>query len=150
MTQNITNPFEHLKEDHQRVAKMMEELAETTEAAEKGRKETLEKLRNDFLLHAEKEEKFLYPLAEQEESVRELALEAKEEHKAAKTILEELSGTATDSEEWKAKLMVFKENVEHHVEEEETSFFPKVEKALQKEQIDELTQNLIQFQEKNN
>ena len=43
------------------------------------------------------------------------------------------------SEQWTAKLTVLKENVEHHVEEEEKEMFKQARAALTREQINNLT-----------
>jgi hypothetical protein len=43
-----------------------------------------------------------------------------------------------DDEIWTAKMTVLKENVEHHVEEEEGEMFPKARKALTEEEIETL------------
>lgn len=48
------------------------------------------------------------------------------------------STSPKDSEEWTAKLTVLKENVEHHVEEEEGEMFKKARKVLTNEQAEEL------------
>ena len=36
----------------------------------------------------------------------------------------------TDDDKWKAKFTVMKENVEHHIKDEEEKLFPKAEKLL--------------------
>jgi hemerythrin-like domain-containing protein len=43
-----------------------------------------------------------------------------------------------DQEEWTAKFTVLKENVEHHVEEEEGDMFPKARKVLSDKQAEAL------------
>ncbi|MGA9994304.1 MAG: hypothetical protein WBP93_02765, partial [Pyrinomonadaceae bacterium] len=55
-----------------------------------------------------------------------------------KMLLQELDSMPKDSEEWAAKLTVLKENVEHHVEEEEGDMFPKAKKVLGEDRIEEL------------
>ena len=132
------NAFELLKEDHERVSAIFEKLEPTTERALKTREELFAKLKTELQLHTQIEEQIFYPALKQEEETREITLEGIEEHNVVKTLLEEMQAMPVDSEEWTAKLSVLKENVEHHVEEEEGEMFPKARKALPKEKIEEL------------
>jgi len=132
------NAFELLKEDHQRVAGIFEKLEPTTERAQKTREELFAKLKTELQLHTEIEEQIFYPALKQEEETRDITLEGIEEHHVVKTLLAEMEAMPVDSEEWTAKLSVLKENVEHHVEEEEGEMFPKARKALAKDKIEEL------------
>jgi hypothetical protein len=47
-----------------------------------------------------------------------------------------------DDETFDAKMKVLKEDVEHHVEEEQDELFPKVSKALGKDRLEELGRQL--------
>jgi len=49
-----------------------------------------------------------------------------------------LEAEAKDDETWSAKFTVLKEQVEHHVEEEEGEMFKKARKVLSREEIEEL------------
>ena len=53
-------------------------------------------------------------------------LESLEEHHVLKWTLEEISAIGVDDERYDAKVTVMMEQVRHHVEEEETDWFPKV------------------------
>ncbi len=55
-----------------------------------------------------------------------------------KQLLSELDTEAKDDETWTAKFTVLKENIEHHVEEEEGELFKKARKVLSQEEIEEL------------
>ncbi|MEO6723854.1 MAG: hemerythrin domain-containing protein, partial [Blastocatellia bacterium] len=63
-------------------------------------------------------------------------------HKQVKTLLREISNLTDGSEKFDAKLKVMKENVEHHVEEEENEMFPQVEQFLDETQLEELGQKM--------
>ena len=65
-------------------------------------------------------------------------VEAYEEHALVKRLLEELASAPKDDEQWTAKFTVLKENVEHHVEEEEGEMFQKARKVLSEDEIEEL------------
>jgi hypothetical protein len=136
------NIFELLKQDHEKVAGLFEQLEPTTERAEKTRQELFARLKSELDLHAYLEETILYPVLKQEEETREIALEGVEEHRVVKRLLAELDSMPVTSEQWTAKLTVLKENVEHHVEEEEGEMFKKARAALSSEQIEELTTRL--------
>ena len=131
--------FELLKQDHEKVAGIFEQLEPTTERAEKTREELFARLKTELDLHAYLEETILYPPLKQIDETREIALEAVEEHRVVKQFLKELDAMPVTSEQWTAKLTVLKENVEHHVEEEEKEMFKQARAALTREQIDNLT-----------
>jgi hemerythrin-like domain-containing protein len=132
------NAFQLLKEDHQKVSGIFQQLEPTTERAEKTRTELFAKLKQELDIHAHIEEAIFYPAIKQEAETREIVLEGFEEHHVIKTILGELEGVDVTSEQWAAKLKVLQENVEHHVEEEEEEMFQKARQVLSEEQITEL------------
>ncbi|HEU4930488.1 MAG TPA: hemerythrin domain-containing protein [Pyrinomonadaceae bacterium] len=141
--------FALLKADHEKVAEMMEKIEDTTERAVKARTETFTKLKTELDLHAMIEEKVFYPVLEEADETRDITLEAYEEHRLVKQLLTELESEPNDTEEWTAKFTVLKENVEHHVEEEEDEMFPKARKALSKEQIESLGEKVEQAKRQN-
>jgi len=132
------NAFELLKQDHEKVSGIFEQIEETTERAVKTREELYGRLRMELDIHSEIEEEVFYPSIEELDETRALTLEAYEEHNVVKQLLDELDALPVDDETWTAKLKVLHENVDHHVEEEETELFPLVRQVLTKEAIDEL------------
>ena len=130
--------FELLKSDHEKVAGIMEKIDGTTERALKTREELFTQLKTELDIHAKIEETIFYPVLEKAEESRDITLEAFEEHRLVKQLLSELASEAKDDERWTAKFTVLKENVEHHVEEEEGELFKKARKVLSKEEIEEL------------
>ena len=79
-----------------------------------------------------------YPVLKEVAETRDITFEAFEEQRIVKELLKELSSTSKDSEEWTAKMSVLRENVEHHVEEEEGEMFKKARKVLTNEEAEEL------------
>ena len=136
------NAFTLLKQDHEKVAGIMEKIDGTTERATKGREELFTQLKNELDIHARIEEEILYPTLEEYEETRDISLEAYEEHALVKQLLEELAAAPKDDERWTAKFTVPKENVEHHVEEEEGEMFKKARKVLGEDEIENLGDRL--------
>ena len=132
------NAFTILKEDHDEVAGILEKLDATTERGIKTREELFTQLKTELDIHAEIEEMIFYPELEKHDETRDITLEGIEEHRIVKELLAELDALAKDDEVWTAKMTVLKENVEHHVEEEEGEMFPKARKALTEEEIESL------------
>ena len=136
------NAFTLLKQDHEKVAGIMEKIDGTTERATKGREELFTQLKNELDIHARIEEEILYPTLEEYEETRDISLEAYEEHALVKQLLEELAAAPKDDERWTAKFTVLNENVEHHVEEEEGEMFKKARKVLSEDEIENLGDRL--------
>jgi hemerythrin-like domain-containing protein len=131
--------FELLKADHRKVS----ELFDSLEAASgKEKLNVFNQIKTELELHAQIEEKIFYPALEKPEETHDLTLEAYEEHKTVKSLLAELSRSKTANDEWQAKAKVLRENVEHHVDEEENELFDKANDALSDEEIEALGQRM--------
>ena len=131
--------FSLLKEDHRKVEELFEQL-ESARGAAKLR--VFEQIKTELDLHTHIEEKIFYPALEKPRETHDLTLEAYEEHDVVKKLLKEMSKAKSATEEWEAQGKVLQENVEHHVEEEENELFPKAQKALSEEEIDELGEEM--------
>src|SRR3954471_4358664 len=127
-----------LKEDHERVKKMLDELEETTERATKKREDLFAEVQAELRLHELVEEEIVYPAFREQSKLKDIVLEGYEEHHVVDLIMDEISGESATDETWAAKLKVMKENVEHHVEEEEEKMFPQARKLFSEEDLEEL------------
>jgi hypothetical protein len=127
--------FELLKKDHKKVSQLFKEIEA---ASGQTKKEIFVRLKTELDVHANVEERIFYPALENKDEARDITLEAYEEHKVVKDLLSELESSNAPEDEWDAKLTVLKENVEHHVEEEEGELFSKARQALSKQEIEEL------------
>ncbi len=132
------DPFELLKKDHKKVSGLLKQLDKTEESDASTREELFDQLKNELETHTQIEETIFYPALEGPEETKDITLEAYEEHNVVKTLLQELQETSKDDETWGAKFSVLKENVEHHVEEEEGEMFNKAKKALDRDQLESL------------
>ena len=127
-----------LKQDHEKVKKMLDELESTTERALKKRETLSEELKQELKVHEAIEEEIFYPALRKKLDDDEIVLEGYEEHHAVDMLLDELVGVPYDHETWGPKMKVIKENIEHHIEEEEGQMFKQAREALDKADLDEL------------
>lgn len=139
--------YKLLHEDHQKVKSLLKELEDTTERAEKTRERLIKEVEMELTIHSEAEEKFLYPRLQKISETKDLAYEALEEHKVVKTLLTELVSEPKGTDEWTAKLSVLKENVEHHIEEEEGELFAKAKRALPREEAESIGDSIMEYKE---
>ncbi len=133
---------ELLKQDHHRVKELLGKIGENGAIGSKG--DLLDRVQKELDVHIEGEEKFFYPVLEKSEDARDKILEAYEEHHVAKTVLGELDDMDEEDDRWKAKLKVFKEIVEHHIDEEEKEIFKLAKRALDKYQLEEISEQIQQ------
>ena len=80
-------------------------------------------------IHAELEERLIYPAIREEIDEEDLMNEANEEHHLVHVLIAELKKLNPSDETFKAKFTVLGELVEHHVKEEEGEMLPKAQKA---------------------
>lgn len=108
-----------LEKDHRRFEQLLKQGEETTENAVKGRTELLKTITTELNLHELVEEKVLYPALKLHPEAKDIVLESFQEHHVADVIVNELQNLEVSNEKWGAKFKVLKENIEHHIQEEE-------------------------------
>ncbi|MFN2389819.1 MAG: hemerythrin domain-containing protein [Actinomycetota bacterium] len=129
------NALELLKEDHRKVKKLLEELESTTERGVKTRTGLFEKVKSELQVHEVIEEEILYLALKEHPKAKEIVLEGYEEHDVVDRLLGDLQGLPVEDETWGPKLKVMKENVEHHIEEEEGEMFEKARSVFDKDEL---------------
>jgi hemerythrin-like domain-containing protein len=131
-----------LKQDHDEVKKMLSDLESTTERAEKTRTEGLATLKSELEVHEAIEEEIFYPALKEHPKTKDIALEGYEEHHVVDMVMGELEGVDVSDETWAAKFAVMKENLEHHIEEEEGEMFPQAEQVFDEAELEELGERM--------
>jgi len=132
------NAIELLERDHRRLEDLLKKGEETTPRAVKGRSELLDTITNELNAHELIEEKVLYPALKSHPEAKEIVLEGYQEHHVADLLLKELHGLARSDERWGPKLKVLKENIEHHIGEEEKKMFPTGRLVLSRAELEAL------------
>ncbi len=126
-----------LKLQHREVESLFEEFANAGERANKRREQLCREISDALAVHAAIEEKIFYP-ATKDSRTEDMLREAVEEHLSAKRFIADLTTASADDEQFEAKMNVLKEQIEHHVEEEEKDLFPKVQKFLDSDRLQAL------------
>jgi hemerythrin-like domain-containing protein len=131
-----------LKDDHQKVKKLLAELESTTERGVKTREELFTKVKEELVVHEAIEEEIFYPALKEHPKTKEIALEAYEEYHVVDTVMAEIEGVAYDDEKWGAKFKVMKENLEHHIEEEEGEMFKQARQVFDQDELAQLGESM--------
>lgn len=134
--------LELLEDDHKTVKKILDDLEDTTERGVKTRDELFTRFKKEMQAHEVIEEEILYPALKEHKKAKEIALEGYEEHHVVDQIMAELDNLSYEDETWGAKLKVMKENIEHHIEEEEDDMFKKARQIFSKEELAEMGERM--------
>jgi len=138
-----------LKNDHREIRKLFRDFrgAGPNARVEKGR--IVDDIIEALTVHTYIENEGMYP------EVRDLApdleddiLESYEEHHVADVLVVELAAMKPDDERFDAKTTVLIESVEHHIEEEEQEWFPKVREELGRKQLREMGARMLELRDK--
>jgi hypothetical protein len=131
------NAIEFLKTDHVQFRTLLMQLAETSDQAVKTRTSIFNILKAELIAHETVEEEILYPALQIYKQAEKIVKHSYEEHHVADLLIDELTTLAFDDPAWSAKAHVLKENLVHHIRDEEEEMFPQALKLLADE-LDEL------------
>ncbi len=135
------DPLEFLSEQHRETESLFEDFQQTEDSSRQ--REIVGQIIEDLRLHMTLEEEIFYPtVGDAIPALKQQLLEDFEEHHAAQLLLRELGDMDPDHERFPAKVSVVKEQVQHHIEEEESELFPRVRDEFDQERLNELGQRL--------
>jgi hypothetical protein len=117
---------------------MLDEGESTTERGVKTRTELFTELKAELSIHERIEEEIFYPALKAHPKAKDIVLEGYEEHHVVDEIMGELEATPVTDETWGAKFLVMKENIEHHIEEEEGEMFTQARQVFDSDELDAL------------
>ena len=140
--------FEIIKKDHKELKDFMSQIEELSDRSPRKRGELFMKMKEEMVPHMKAEEKVFYPILLEDKKSKDDAMEGMEEHHATELILKELIKMSPDEEYWPAKFSVFKEMVEHHIEEEEGKIFEVAKDVISQEQLETIAEEFEQAKEK--
>ena len=132
------NAIDLLTTDHEKVRKLLEELDKTTERGVQTREDLFRRVKAELTVHEIIEEEIFYPELKKHPKAKDIVLEGYEEHHVVDTLMKELEELDVTDESWGAKAVVMKENIEHHIEEEEGEMFRKARQVFDAAELDDL------------
>src|ERR1700683_4858983 len=134
------NAIAWLKADHAAVNKLFAQEQRATKQDDEKKQGIFDQIKDALTVHATIEEEIFYPAVKKAraEHVKDEVREGYEEHKQIKSLLAQISSITPADETYDMKIKVLKEDVEHHVKEEETEMFPDAKKFLREKRLMEL------------
>ena len=136
------NAITLLEEDHAKMRKLLDELESTTERGVKTRTELFATIKGELTIHEIIEEEIFYPELKAHPKAKDIVLEGYEEHHVVDLVMKELEDVPVDDESWGAKAKVMKENVEHHMEEEEGEMFKQARSVFDRAELEDLGERM--------
>jgi len=131
-----------LTTDHKKVKRLLGELESTTERGVKTRTELFATIKGELTVHEIIEEEIFYPALKSHPKAVDIVLEGYEEHHVVDVLMGELESLDVSDETWGAKASVMKENVEHHMEEEEGEMFQKARQVFDRQELEDLGERM--------
>jgi hemerythrin-like domain-containing protein len=133
------NALTLLKDDHKALRAQFRRFEHAGPTATKAQGELAAQITKELSRHAAIEEQLFYPLVRETfPDDEQYVLQALEEHHAAKSMLAEIDRLSANHERFRAKVLVLIESVERHMEEEEHTVFPELQRALGRTRLSEL------------
>jgi hemerythrin-like domain-containing protein len=133
-----------LEAEHVKMRKLLNELESTTERGVKTRQELFATIKGELTLHEVVEEEIFYPELEAHPKAKGIVLEGFQEHHVVDLLMGELEQLEVSDESWGAKAKVMKENVEHHMEEEEGEMFRQARRVFDRDELEDLGRRMAE------
>lgn len=135
------NAIEFLIHEHNNVKKMLAEINGDDHGFETKRLK-FELLASDLIRHENMEQQVWYPRFKNKvpDTVKHLV----DEEQYAENAIQKLEASQTEAA-WETLFLKFKDEVEHHAQEEEEDLFPEVRKLLSEQELEKIGERMSKF-----
>ena len=138
-----------LKNDHKQIREVFKKFQDAGDEAYQTKNKLVEQMLELLTVHTYIENESMYPrVRELVPDIEDDVLESYEEHHVADVLCMELASMSADDERFTAKTTVLIENVTHHMDEEESEWFPKVREALGRKQLQDIGAEMLELKKK--
>lgn len=134
------NIYEILKKDHRKYESLLDRLLQESKAGNDAWKSTLDELRSDIIPHAHAEEAVLYNALREADQSKSLVAHSFAEHLKAETLIRTLGAAQVIDANWTSMVEKLREDVRHHIEEEEGKVFSAARTVFSEEEAHQIGQ----------
>jgi len=124
--------WDMLKDDHGQVKDTLGKMKDTMDP------KLLNQVQQMLTMHMQFEEQNLYPILEKNPDTKAIAVQSKNEHQAAKQVLDRLVKSQGDKTQWAANVNQLDQLVSTHVKNEESYVFRDAKKLVNDDQARQL------------
>lgn len=129
--------YQEIKRDHDKHRKLLDDL-DRTQGASEAREALFRELKQEVEAHTAAEEQTFYATLIAKPDGQPKARHSVHEHKTAADLMEELEELDFGSGGWLKKFRKLKDELEHHMEEEENEIFKRAKKVIAGQKAEEL------------
>ena len=140
--------FEAIRQDHDVQRDLLDKLVDTSGDSET-RDTLFKELKSQLQVHAEAEERHFYKPLISNDMMQDHARHGIAEHHEIDEFIEQLEETEYDSSAWLKIAKKLKEKVEHHLEDEEHTFFQLAGKVFNESQKSALAEPYQSYMKSN-
>lgn len=131
------NIYQLIKQDHDLQRELAAEIMETSGNSDE-RHELWNQFKSEALSHANAEEQTLYAKLIEIPEAQDQARHSVAEHKETNDLIEEIDNTDYSSSGWIQKFEKLKDEIEHHLDEEEADVFELGQKFLSENESEQI------------
>ena len=130
--------YDALSKDHREFERLLDRLLEASKQGDDGWKGILDELRRGVLAHAHAEEALFYNALRDADQAKGLVMHSYAEHAKSETMMRALGAAKLVDANWTSMVAKLREDLVHHIEEEESKVFDAARQVFTDEEANQL------------